>query len=113
MSTFYRIHSAAEPVETVLNPARPDGWVASDEDLATQPHGVACCDSVESLRRYIRLYSLTAQPGDVVLEMSGRYSHDDDRDQHAVRAIVSEVVAVHPLSILDEPTEDEDEEIDA
>src|SRR5690606_8291864 len=34
--TFYRIHRADESPETVLDPTRPDGWVASDEGYETQ-----------------------------------------------------------------------------
>lgn len=84
MATYYRIHSADEAPETVLDPTRPDGWVASDEDYETQPHGVSACASLGDLIRYCQIYGLAIQPGDVVLRMTGRIC-DEDRDQHAVR----------------------------
>lgn len=84
MATYYRIHSADEAPETVLDPTRPDGWVASDEAYETQPHGVSACASLGDLIRYCREYGLAIQPGDVVLRLRGRVC-DEDRDQHAVR----------------------------
>ena len=87
MSTYYRVHSADEPPETVLDPSRPDGWVASDESYESQPHGVSACASLEDLLRYIRHYSLTPQDGDVVLALEGAVC-DEDRDVDAVRVEV-------------------------
>ena len=84
---FYRVHSADESPETVLDPTRPDGWVASDEGYETQPHGVSACASLGDLIRYCRTYGLAPQPGDVVLRLRGRVC-GDDRDQHAVRVEV-------------------------
>jgi hypothetical protein len=87
--TMYRIHCADEALDTVLDARRPDGWVASDEDGASQPLGVSACMSLEHLRRYCSTYGLWPQPGDVVLALEGRLSDEEDRDQWAVRAIVS------------------------
>jgi hypothetical protein len=100
---YYRIHPADEPAETVLDPARPDGWTVEDEDDGTveRPYGVACCASLEDLARYCRRYSLTPQPGDRILEMEGYASPDRDRDQWAQRAIIREVVAELPISVME------------
>lgn len=87
MTTFYRIHSASESIDTVLDVTRPDGWVASDEGYETQPRGVSACASIGDLIRYCRTYGLTPQPGDVVLRLEGREC-DRDRDQWAVRVEV-------------------------
>jgi hypothetical protein len=99
MTLCYRIHSGSEPAETVLDPRRPDGWVAGDEDLETQPHGISVCDSLEDLRRYIRTYSMSVRPGDRLLVLSGHIC-GDDRDDWACRAEIEEVVEVLPLSAL-------------
>lgn len=90
MATYYRIHSADEAPETVLDATRPDGWVASDEDYETQPRGVSACASLGDLIRYCQVYGLSIQPGDVVLRMTGR-TCDEDRDQHAARVEVESV----------------------
>lgn len=86
--TFVRVHAAGESLETLLNPRRPDGWVASDETYEAQPLGVSCCDSLDDLRRYIRAYSMAVQPGDRLVLLTGRRSYEADRDHHASRAIV-------------------------
>lgn len=99
MATYYRIHSADEAPETVLDPTRPDGWVASDEDYETQPRGVSACASVGDLIRYCRTYGLAPQPGDVVLRLEGR-TCDIDRDQWAVRVEVERVSVVCPAERL-------------
>lgn len=99
----YRVHPAGEAHETVLDPARKDGWVSSDETHETQPRGVSACLSLADLLDYMRMYSLTPQPGDVVLELRGTIC-GRDRDLNAVRVEVSEIVAVHPLSVLDVPS---------
>lgn len=87
VSTYYRVHSADESPETVLDPRRPDGWVASDEAYETQPHGVSCCPSIGDLLRYIRHYGLAPQGGDVVLALDAEVC-DDDRDEYASRVEV-------------------------
>lgn len=91
MPRYYRVHPAAEPLDTILDHARPDGWVASDEVIETQPHGVSACGSLDDLEAYCRMYSLCPQPGDRVVEIIGRSSYDRDRDQYAVRVIAREV----------------------
>lgn len=99
MATYYRIHSADEAPETVLDPTRPDGWVASDEAYETQPHGVSACASLGELIRYCQVYGLAPQPGDVVLRLRGRVC-DEDRDQHAVRVEVESYEVVAPAERL-------------
>lgn len=100
MPTYYRIHSAGEPIETVLDPSRPDGWVASDESTETQPRGVSACASIGDLIRYCRTYGLTPQLGDVVLRLEGRIC-DEDRDQWAVRVEVESVSVMGPADRLE------------
>lgn len=85
MSSAYRIHSRDESLETLLDHSRKDGWVASDESADTQPVGISCCSRLEDLERYVLMYSLNIRPGDVLVELSGDYSDDDDRDQYAAR----------------------------
>ncbi len=87
--TGYRIHSADEPLDRLLDPARPDGWTADDESPETQPRGVSCCLSLRDLARYIRGYSLAPQPGDLLVELGGDLG-DDDRDQYAARLVVDD-----------------------
>ena len=83
-----RIHCRTEDPATVLDPTRPDGWVASDEDYDTQPHGVSCCASLRDLLAYANRYSMGCDDGDLLLVMSGSPSHDDDRDEYAMRLVV-------------------------
>lgn len=97
MITAYRVHSGTESPETVLDPARPDGWVASDEWLESQPHGVSCCLSLRDLLAYVAYYSLCPQPGDVVLALSGRLG-GQDRDQHAARLVVESYDVLWPAA---------------
>jgi hypothetical protein len=85
--TGYRIHSADEDLEALLDPRRPDGWIADDESAETQPYGVSCCLSLRDLARYVRHYSLAPQPGDLLVRLDGDLG-DDDRDQHAARLVV-------------------------
>lgn len=101
LRTYYRVHSADEAVETVLNPKRPDGWTSDDESTETQPHGVSVCASLDDLRSYIRYYSMNVQSTDRVIEILG-VRCADDRDRYAARVEVKEIVAIHPVSILDE-----------
>jgi len=85
----YRIHPAGEPLATMLDPHRPDGWTADDESSATQPLGVSACTSLLELARYTRYYSMAVQDGDQLVELSGRLSPEPDRDEYAVRWIVT------------------------
>lgn len=89
MATAYRIHSALESLESLLDPRRPDGWVAGDEDYETQPLGVSCCASIAELMAYIREYSMTAEPGSLLVELTGTWSPERDRDDHAARMLVT------------------------
>lgn len=88
MAIAYRIHCADEPLENLLSPSRPDGWVASDESLETQPLGVSCCASIKDLMRYARHYSMSDLPGSLLVELEGDLSPEQDRDEHACRLIV-------------------------
>jgi len=86
--TAYRIHDASEPLETLLDSSRADGWVASDEDYESQPRGISCCRTIGDLMRYARMYSMSAIPS-LLVELTGEYSDDDDRDEYAGRMIVT------------------------
>lgn len=86
--SFFRIHSASEPLDTLLDPSRKDGWVADDEAPETQPIGISCCVDLEKLRRYVRHYSMSVRPGDQVVRLVGTLSDDRDRDENAERVIV-------------------------
>lgn len=88
MSRYYRIHSGTESLDTLLDPRRPDGWVADDESPETQPLGISCCSSLADLAAYQREYLMNVTAGDVLVELTGTLSPDDDRDEHAVRLIV-------------------------
>lgn len=88
MATAYRIHNADESLETLLDPTRPDGWMASDESLKSQPHGISCCASIDDLMAYARMYSMSALPGARLVELTGEWSYDQDRDQGARRMVV-------------------------
>lgn len=91
---FFRIHSATESLDTLLDPKRPDGWVASDEDLESQPHGVSCCETLEDLRRYVSYYSMGVRTGDRLVRLLGAPSYDQDRDRYAARAVVESVEVI-------------------
>lgn len=88
MSSYYRIHSSTEPLETLLDPRRADGWVADDESADSQPLGISCCSSLTGLRDYQTTYLMAVQDDDVLVELTGELSDDDDRDEHASRLIV-------------------------
>lgn len=94
----WRVHPGTEAPETVLGP-RADGWTA-DGDTPGQD-GVSACSSIEALKAYVGAFSLTPQPGDVILELVGRPVLDARVDPGECRILVSEIVAVHPISILD------------
>lgn len=87
MATAYRIHVIGEPLETLLDPRREDGWVASDEEYDSQPEGISCCATIGDLMRYARYYSMSAIPS-VLVELTGE-DIGGDRDEHATRMIVS------------------------
>jgi hypothetical protein len=87
--SYYRIHSAGESLETLLDPRRPDGWVADDESLETQPLGISCCATLAALAAYQRGYLMNVEADDVLVELTGELSDDDDRDEHARRLIVN------------------------
>lgn len=87
MSIAYRIHDAAEPLETLLDPTRPDGWVASDESADTQPLGISCCTSLGDLARYAVYYSMASSRPSLLVELHGEIS-GDDRDRYAARMVV-------------------------
>lgn len=91
---WWRVQRAGEAVETLLDPRRPDGWVASDEDRETQPFGVSVCEDLSALRRYIREYSMSVRPGDRLVRVVGVLSPDQDRDMAAARVIASEVEVI-------------------
>ena len=82
--SYYRVHSATESLETILDVNRPDGWVASDEDGESQPTGVSCCESLAELIAYCREYGMSIRPTDRIVRVEGSIC-DDDRDSHAVR----------------------------
>ena len=84
MATAFRIHDADEPLANLLDPYRPDGWVASDESRETQPEGVSCCETIEDLMRYVRAYGMSEQPGSLLVELTGDFC-GRDRDQWARR----------------------------
>lgn len=95
---FYRVQCADESLSTLLNPARPDGWVASDESLETQPRGIPACSSLHDLARYVSLYGLSIQEGDKLVVITGSLSSDDDRDQWAVRCIAERAEVIGSAS---------------
>ena len=86
MARAYRIHLATESLETLLDPSRPDGWVASDESYDSQPEGVSCCPTLAALAHYVRHYGMSDLPS-VLVELTGR-EIGGDRDQLATRMLV-------------------------
>lgn len=64
-----RIHSVSEPLENLLNPARPDGWVA-EGDTAGQ-RGVSCCADIDDLINYANAWSMNIQASDLLVEVVG------------------------------------------
>ena len=88
MATAYRIHRKNEPLASVLDPRRPDGWTCDDESYATQPLGVSCCRDIGELMRYARKYSMADGPS-LLVELTGEWSGDADRDEHADRMVVT------------------------
>lgn len=87
MATAYRIHDAREPLETLLDPTRPDGWVASDESYEAQPLGISCCQTLGDLARYARHYSMASGYESLLVELEGEIV-GGDRDEYATRMIV-------------------------
>ena len=86
VGSYYRIHAANEALETMLDAGRQDGWTA-EGDIAVK--GLAVCDSIESLYRYIETYGMCVEPGDRLVRVEGRYA-GPDHDQHACRIVASE-----------------------
>ena len=74
MSSYYRIHSATESLETILDASRPDGWTMSDEAIVS---GLAVCSGLDALYRYIRDYGMMVSTGDVLVEVEGCYAGPD------------------------------------
>lgn len=89
MSRYYRIHTATESLETVLDARRPDGWVAGDESLESQPLGVSACESLQDLSWYCGEYSMAIRDDDRLVELVGTLSPERDRDDHAVRVLAT------------------------
>jgi len=85
----YRIHSHTESLDTVLDARRCDGWVADDEAYETQPHGVSSCATLHDMAHYVRAYSMGVKDTDTLVELTGEPSCDSDRDDYAVRTVVS------------------------
>lgn len=84
----WRIHCADEPLATLMNPARADRWTASDEDVDTQPYGISACATLADLDTYSREYSMSIRDDDLLVALRGRFG-DDDRDNFAIRLVVS------------------------
>jgi len=84
---FYRIHRHDEPASTVMNRARSDRWVASDEERSSQPEGISASLSLDDLAAYVREYSMNVRPDDQLLELRGHLV-GRDRDRYAVRVAV-------------------------
>lgn len=92
----YRIQSHNEPLETLFDDNRKDGWVASDEledyEKGAQPKGISATVTLSDLSRYMRKYSMNVRPQDYLVGMTSR-SHGEtgmDRDEHAIRISVDE-----------------------
>lgn len=98
IASGYRIHSAKEPLDTVMNPRRPDGWTCDDESPDSQPYGVSACSTLKQLATYISTYSLAVRPGDRLLALEGTEG-DDDADGGAIRIVVDSY-EILPLSAL-------------
>lgn len=85
----YRVHEADEPLDTLLDPTRPDGWVASDESYEIQPHGISACGSIPRLAAYTVMFSMNIRPEDLIVLLKGNLG-DVARDQGEVRIVVAE-----------------------
>jgi hypothetical protein len=85
---YYRIHRASESLDTLLDSSRKDGWCADDESAETQPVGISCCADLDALRSYVREYSMSVRPGDLLVRVVGSLSYDSDRDHGAERVMV-------------------------
>lgn len=107
---FFRIQAHGDPADDLLDPERPDGWVADDESYEEQPLGVSACDSLEELAVYAMTYNMSIRPGDRVLGLYGRLSGERDRDPGVRRVVVEDYVdigdAVTWLTVYQEDDED-------
>jgi len=90
----YRVHPRGESPNTVLKHNRPDGWKADDESYLTQPHGISATTTISDLLSYIRRYGMAIRRGDLLLEMEGVLSGEDDRDPEAIRFLPRKVVVI-------------------
>ena len=84
----FRIHPAGENLSTVLDPKRPDGWVADDESYETQPYGVSAAASLSELAQYVSAYSMNISRGDQIMSVQGSLSTDRGRDEREIRIVV-------------------------
>lgn len=85
----YRVHAADESLETLLDPARPDGWVASDETYEAQPHGISACETIHKLGMYLIGFSMNVRPDDRIVRLGGNRG-DQARDEKEIRIVVDE-----------------------
>lgn len=85
MSTYYRIHSADESLDTILDVSRKDGWTMADE---AELSGLAVCTTLEGLRYYAREYGMSIGKGDRLVRVEGRHI-GPDHDAHAVRIVAT------------------------
>lgn len=68
----YRIHPANEPIETILDPSRKDGWTA-EGDVPVE--GVAVCGSIAELLDYAATYGMYLEGR--VVRVGGSYAGPD------------------------------------
>lgn len=81
VTSYYRVHAANESLDTILDPARLDGWTMSDE---SEVGGLAVCTSIEALSQYVSTYGMSVVAGDRVVRVEGSYA-GPDHDAHACR----------------------------
>lgn len=124
---YYRVHSGTEPVERLLSPDRWESrvWVGesyrrcedcggegrtyeTDEfcepcrgqgDVEDVRRGVSCCRSLEALRNYFAGCEANME-GDVVVELEGELSEDEDWDDASGAVLIypSWIVSVVPAA---------------
>lgn len=68
----YRIHPAHEPIETILDPNREDGWTA-EGDVPLE--GIAVCGSIAELLDYAARYDMYLEGR--VVRVEGSYAGPD------------------------------------
>lgn len=83
------MHATDEPLSTLLNPTRPDGWVASDETYETQPNGISACDSISALVSYSAMFLMNIQPDDRIVQLKGSWG-DEAATPYESRIVVAE-----------------------